>query len=781
MSEAPGDSGSAASWSDSRKDMIGCALGTPRLWYTLGRGIVNEVYYPRVDIPQIRDLGFIVADGQGFWVEVKSLGNYKVEPCGAGAPVVTLVHKHARFTLSIGVCPDPRRDVLMLNVSLEGDASLKPYVLLAPRLGGSGDLNEAWCDEYHGHRVLWATQGPFSLALVARDDKGGEAFDRCSAGYTGNNDGWQDFSHHGAMHWRYTHAGPGNVALTGALTRQSVLALGFGSGRRSAATLAFASLSHTYARVVEHCCMQWDGWHRIWTSQFPEINRLPKPLFSLLRTSAMVVKAHEDKTYPGAVVASLSIPWGETREREGGYHLVWPRDLVETAGALLTLGAHADARANLRYLIATQNNDGHWHQNQWLGGRPYWEGLQLDESAFPVLLVGALDEYGALGDIQPEDMIRRALGFIALHGPVSDQDRWEEDCGLSPFTLAVMIAGLVVGAHYLPESERNLALILADSWNEQIEDWTVARNTTLGQQHGIKAHYVRVGPRNTLQDRNALHEVIVVNNRDPQPGLTADNHISLDFLQLVRYGLRTADDPLILDTLKLADALLRIDTPYGPAWYRYNEDGYGEHEDGRPFDGTGRGRPWPLLAGERGHYEVAAGRDPLPLLKTMAASASSAGMLPEQIWDDVSCQNYGLEPYQPTGSAMPLAWAHAEFIKLAAARARRQPVDRPKAVWDRYRGKKPHSNTRFWSESAPIDHISPDKHLILLLPRPGTLIWSLDGWAHHHQMHTKEPLLNLYPVSPDWVPQSGETLYFTFSWDDGSSRTPEYRIVCHSI
>lgn len=501
-------------------------------------------------------------------------------------------------------------------------------------------------------------------------------------------------------------------------------------------------------------------------------------LFSLLRTSAMVVKVHEDKTYPGAVVASLSIPWGETREREGDYHLVWPRDLVETAGALLTLGAHEDARANLRYLIANQHADGHWNQNQWLGGRAYWQGLQLDETAFPILLDGTLDEHEALGDIRPQDMIRRALGFIALNGPVSDQDRWEEDCGLSPFTLAVMVASLVVGAEYLPPAERDLALTLADSWNAQIEDWTLAHDSALGRNHGIAAHHVRVGPRGVLQHREAMRETIIVNNRDPQPNLTADGHISLDFLQLVRYGLRRADDPLIRDSLQLADRLLRIETPQGPAWYRYNEDGYGEHADGSPFDGTGKGRPWPLLAGERGHYELANGGDPSTLLRTMAASASPGGMLPEQIWDDSARPDWGLAPYRPTGSAMPLAWAHAEFIKLAAARARGRPVDRPGPVWARYQGVRPDSDIRFWTLSAPIGRIPPGCRLKLLLPHHATLIWSHDDWAHVHHSPAGEPLLDTYPIDPDWTSRLGETLRFNLRWTDGSPNTPEYRIVC---
>src|SRR5262249_42510929 len=158
-----------------------------------------------------------------------------------------------------------------------------------------------------------------------------------------------------------------------------------------------------------------------------------------------VLRAHLDKTYPGAMVASLSVPWGDTGDERGGYHLVWPRDLVECAGAFLALGAEQEARDTLRYLVATQLEDGHWQQNMWLGGTPYGQGVQLDETGFPVLLAPALAEGNALGGIEVEDMTRRALGFIARHGPASDQDRWEENAGVNAFTLAISIAALVEG------------------------------------------------------------------------------------------------------------------------------------------------------------------------------------------------------------------------------------------------------------------------------------------------------------------------------------------------
>ena len=135
---APGHPGIPPTWTSSAKDMVGCAIGSSRVWFTLGFGIVNEVYYPRVDIPQIRDLGFIIADGKGFWVEVKRLENYAFKLLAPGVPAVEITHRHERFQLTLRVTPDPDRDVLAIEVILEGDEDLKPYVLLAPHMGATG-------------------------------------------------------------------------------------------------------------------------------------------------------------------------------------------------------------------------------------------------------------------------------------------------------------------------------------------------------------------------------------------------------------------------------------------------------------------------------------------------------------------------------------------------------------------------------------------------------------------------------------------------------------------
>ncbi len=763
QTQAPGSPGIAPTWCSSAKEMVGCSLGASRLWFTIGGGIVNEVYYPRVDTPQIRDLGFLVADGRGFWVEVKRLWNHTLTPAAVGTPAVTIVHRHPRFELTLRVVPCVHRDALLVRVELAGDEALKPYALLAPHLGGTGNDNLAEVNVSRGRKVLWARQGPFALALAAADDHQRDAWGRASAGYVGVSDGWQDFFRNGTMSWEYPSAGPGNVALMGELARSATLALAFSSGRESAATLAITALLEPFEDDWKRHVDDWNDWHARSRGRVRQWPRLPPALERELRASAMVLRAHQDKTYPGTMVASLSVPWGNTRDEIGGYHLVWPRDLVECAGALLALGGVAEARNTLRYLIATQRADGHWNQNQWLGGTSYWTGLQLDETAFPVLLAVCLAERSALGGIQIADMIRRALAYLVCAGPATAQDRWEEDAGVNAFTLTVCIAALVSGAAYLDPPARQLAYTVADYWNARLEDWTTARRTPLAAQHGVESYYVRVAPAEILGNPAAIDTVLPVKNWRTDPDMKAWQQVGVDFLQLVRFGLRGADDPLILSTLELVDALIQVRLPTGRSWYRYTSDGYGEHEDGSAYDGSGRGRPWPLLTGERGHYELAAGRDPLEFLEAMAAMASTGGMLPEQVWDASDMPERGLLSGQATGSAMPLAWAHAEFVKLAISRERGSPCDRPGAVWERYQGRRPPIARALWTEAARITTVPAGVPLIVGIRDPARVLFSVDSWRTIAEQSTSDSGLGLHVAefaTEGLAP--GTTIEFTF-------------------
>jgi glucoamylase len=634
--------------------------------------------------------------------------------------------------------------VLLVETILTGDPDLKLYPLLAPHLGGTGEDNRAEVFVNRDRKVLCAERGAFAVALAAADAASQQdAWTRASAGFVGTSDGWQDFAANGAMTWTYDQAGPGNVALLGELgCRAAVLALGFGSDRESAATLAIAALLQPFDTVWHRHVRGWEAWH----ADNVDSSRYYGEFRDAVHVSAMVLRTHQDKTFRGAMVASLSIPWGNSTDDTGGYHLVWPRDLVESAGALLALGALNSARNILRYLIATQLADGRWSQNQWLGGRPRWSGIQLDEVAFPILLASALTEADALGGIAVSTMVRKALTFIALHGPATDQDRWEETPGVNTFTLAAAIAALVCGAELLGGEEMRDILLLADDWNERIEAWCTGAHPDLVARHGIGPYYVRAAPARIFEDRAAIQAPVPVRNRDGECLVPADTLISTDFLQLVRFGLRRPDDPTVTATLALADAMLRVDTPRGPGWYRYNGDGYGEHEDGRPYDGTGQGRAWPLLTGERGHYELAAGRvaEARALLHAMIGMSSPTGLIPEQVWEAEPIPAQRLFPGRPSGSAMPLVWAHAEFMKLTVSLRLGRPIDRPEPVWLRYGGIRPTASRAHWTRRMPVGWIRAGQSLRLILEAPSLIHWGLDAWQEVSDMKTTVGALGLH-------------------------------------
>jgi len=764
--QAFGHPGIPPTWTSSAKDLVGCALGPARLWFTTGRGILNEVYYPRADIPQIRDLGFIVADDNGFWVEVKRLNAYRVRLPSPGIPAVEFVHAHDRFELLLRIAPDPERDVILIEVVLSADAGLRPYALLAPHLGGSGNDNLAEAGIHRGRKMLWAEQGPFALALGAANAQQGDAWGKTSAGYVGASDGWQDFACNGALTWNFDSAGPGNVALIGELPVNATLALGFGTSRESAATLAVSSLLQPFADVWDRQVAQW----RAWSSALNVPEDLPQAIKDEVATSAMVLRVHQDKTYPGAMVASLSVPWGNTHDDIGGYHLVWPRDLVESAGGLLALGAVDEARNTLRYLIATQHAEGDWSQNQWLGGKPFWRGQQLDETAFPVLLAAALAGREGLDGVEIREMIRRALTFIAQNGPATEQDRWEEDAGINAFTLAACVSALVCGAAYLDEPARTLALDLADNWNARTEDWTSVHGTAMARAMGVSGYYVRIAPPPDALGDSVLARILPIKNRACDPGLPAEEQVATDFLQLVRFGLRDPHDPLIVDTLKVIDNQLKVELRDGVAWRRYTGDGYGERPDGSPFEGVGVGRAWPLLAGERGHYELLAGKDPLPFLRSMAMMTGSAGMIPEQVWDTDPIPERGLYPGKPSGSAMPLVWAHAEFIKLAMSRTLGFPCDRPEAVWQRYRGRRPEPLAVIWTPRFPVAALRPGQRLRVCLREPAVVHCGTDGWQQVADIPTRESGLDFHMADMQTAPlREGQRVDMTFFWT-GSNR-----------
>jgi glucoamylase len=748
--EAPGAPGNPPTWTSSAKDMVSTALGSSRIWATFGYGIVNEVYWPSTGEPQVRDLGFIVKGPKG-WTEVKRAQRYLMTMPKGRVPLPRMIHEGDGYRLELEFLTHPLRDTLLVRYALDGD-DVTLYALLAPHMGGDRTDNQAWAGD-----DLTARKGGVSLCLRAA---GG--FSRTSAGYVGTSDGWQDFEQHGEMRWTYGQASNGNVALTGELSaRSGTLALSFAENLAGARTLARSSLADDYDATRDMFVGRWAEWGKL--LQFPYTT---PELLHQAEVSATVLKIHDDRTYGGAMVASLSVPWGQSHDDLGGYHLVWTRDMVEAALAMVVTGQLGDAARVLAYLIGTQAEDGGWAQNYFPDGRGYWTGNQLDEVALPILLAAKLKSVGSLVIGKPvEDMIHRAVGYVVRNGPMTDQDRWEENSGASPFTLALTVSALVGAAPFFDAEESAYLLALADCWNERIEDWTYVRGGGYCADHGIDGYYVRIGPGVTA---GGLTGTVAIRNTHEEP-VAADTLVGLEFLYLVRTGLRAADDPRIVATVKLVDELLRVDTPAGPSYRRYNGDGYGEHDDGSPFDGTGIGRLWPLLTGERGHYAMAAGEDVRPYLDAMVRMAGKGGLLPEQIWDREAIPERGLYPGKPSGSAMPLVWAHAEFLKLLAGQTTGRAAELLDAVESRWGGKAPAAATWFWRANSRFRRVPGGRRLVFEDGAGFMLNYALDGGPQKSAASAPSHFgLNAVAIAADDL-AGARQIAVTLSFADGKS------------
>jgi glucoamylase len=549
---------------------------------------------------------------------------------------------------------------------------------------------------------------------------------------------------HGRPEWRFDEARHGNVALTGTCSaRSGTIAIGFASTGDGAHSLAVAALAEGFAVLAAEFEA---GWVR-WATALP-LGAVDDALTRLARRSAMVLHVHEDAKFPGAIVASLATPWGMAHDDPGGYHLVWPRDCAQAGLALAAIGQQRDAVHVVHFLAATQSLDGHWPQNFTPDGTAYWTGLQLDETALPTLLAVRLHELGVLDATKPilRTMVRRACAYLAANGPYSDEDRWEETAGANPFTLAVTIAALAGAASHglLDPDEAEYALSLADWWNSRVEAMVYATDTALDRAHGTAGHYVRVVPAG----QEASNARIVVANRGGAE-IDAASLVGLEFLALVRHGLRSAADPRVVDTVRIVDALLRQDlvvdgVSIGPLFHRYPQDGYGEHEDGSPFDGTGVGRLWPLLAGERGLYELDAGGDAEPYLQAMLACASSGGLLPEQVWDADPIVDRRLFPGRPSGSAMPLVWAHAEFLKLFLASTTGVHPDRSPAVAERYA--RPVRATRAHLRHE-VDVLSDADEWSIEAGQPFRIRFGVNGWQQTADRDSTPTAFGLHGVT----------------------------------
>lgn len=772
-SEAFGAPGIEPRWTSSAKEGVGTAYHTGcRLWFTLSHGIVNEIYYPYADHPNTRDFQFLITDGETFCHEEKRDLEHSIEYPERDCPFYLLTNSdpQGRYRIRKHVLTDPHRSVLLIRTSLEVmdeslQGKLRLYALLAPY--GAG--NSGRCAEVGANGLLHALHE--DAHIVAACNSG---FRRRSVGYVGASDGWQDLMDNFTMDWEFRLAAKGNIALTGEIDLEGgnefTVAVACGNCYQSTAVKLLFSLFEPFDRHREAYVRQW---------QRTVVN--PKFDFSadtgdggsMYRLSRCVLLAHEDKIFQGAMVASLSIPWGETKGEGdlGGYHLVWTRDLVQSASALLATGQTGTPLRALIWLATIQRSDGSFPQNSWLNGTAYWSGLQFDEIAAPALLAWRLlKENVSLGLFDPAVMMLRAAAYLISQGPVTAQDRWEENAGYSPSTLATVIASLVctatIGKKRVEASTADFILTYADWLAAHIEEWTV---TTCGELiEGFPQHYIRLNPTDAntpdphVDPNTALLQIANGGGLHP-----ARNIVGGDFIHLVRFGIRSAHDPIVRASIEVLDRVIKRELPQGPGWRRYNHDGYGQKDDGNAFDGTGVGRCWPVLTGERGHYELAAGRDPLPFITSLENFANSGGMISEQLWDADDLPRKRMKRGGPTGAAMPLCWSHAEYVLLVRSRHDGVCFERVEPAFERYVANPVKSRHEIWTLRHPLRRIPHGKILRVILPAEATIVWSTDDWARTAKSKTAcERELNLWFAdfaTEDWP--VGTTFTFTCFWE----------------
>ncbi|HUA03231.1 MAG TPA: glycoside hydrolase family 15 protein [Solirubrobacteraceae bacterium] len=685
---APGAPGARALWTAGNKDGFGTSTTlSSKVWYTLNSGELTEVYYPDLGTPAVRDLQFIVTDGKS-WVERETDGTDHTlkltDPRSLSYEQIN-TDPRGRFRIIKTYTTDPSRSVLLMRVHFESMTSepLHLYVYYDPSLSGNGDDDSGTTVG----NALTASDSKSASALVSSP-----AFTKTSSGYLGTSDGWTDLSSHDTMDWTYTSAPNGNVVQTAAMpltgkpgVQDATIALGFAGSGSAALANANAAMAGGFARSQR---AYQSGWHRYLAGH-------PRPRSvagheELYDVSLMVLGASEDKTYRGAFIASPTMAWvwGQLPGYNGPYHLVWSRDLYEMATAEIAAGYRGAAERALSFIWTRQQEpSGCVPQNSHVDGTPEWTGLQLDEVADPILLAWQLGHT----DADTWAHVQRAVGCILANGPVT-QERWENEIGYSPASIATEIAGLVCAAQIAQDNgdatDAANYRATADSWRSQLDHWTVTTDGPLSPS----PYFLRLSV-----DGNA-NAGTTYQLSDGGPTVDQRTVVDPSFLELVRLGVLRADNPTILSTLPVVDRELGVETPNGEFWHRYNYDGYGESLTGGPFgNNDGVGRLWPIFAGERGEYELAAGElsgdvsaaraAAMKRLDAMANTANDGLMLPEQVWDDNPPSGTdGRAPGTGTGSATPLGWTHAQFIRLAWSIDAGRPVEQLSLVSCRYGG-----------------------------------------------------------------------------------------------
>ncbi|MXR40675.1 glucoamylase [Halobaculum sp. WSA2] len=713
-------------WTTGEKVGVGTAVGNGsgagaaggdddgRVWYTLTRGALTGVRFPRVDLLNVRRLDFLVADGEGYAARTAELDR-RVEDDVKRTVVPTaddaLCYRHEfesasrAWTLDVEYVADPERDAVVADVTFDaGGEDLSVYAVCRPAVttGTAGDRHaRATAD---GHAVLSVTDT--SDGGVVRDGDG-DGYDVSLGLAADPGFEWATVTPVGdpatarllrrGIESERSREASGNAALVGRLgsgSTDATLALGFAEGPDPTAAVAVAreSVADGFEDARESYRAGWRSW--LDGVDVPDSVAGDATLEPLYRTSAMALRAAEDATYPGAGVASPCVPWGEvvpaTDPSDVGYHYVWSRDLYQSFTALEAMGKPEAAIAAAEYLFDVQQREGGFvPQNTYVDGRTRWGGEQLDEVAFPLVLARRVSgEHGRSFDDLAFGYadVATSADYVLRNGPGTGQERWEEEGGLSPSTIAAEIAGLVSAADVAIERGRTadtlVWLATADRFRRGVREWCVTREGT--DRHN-PPYYFRI---NGNRDPDDGTERSLANG-----GRTFDerNVIDAGFLELVRLGVFPADDEVIEQSVAVVDEDIRVETPHGPAFHRYTGDGYGEGENGAPFPvGTDtHGRLWPLLTGERAEYELAAGTEsgpdrPTALLSTLAGFANEGRLLPEQVWDREDGTDYDWAFGEGTGSATPLSWSHAAFVRLANGIDAGRPSGTPAAVRERY-------------------------------------------------------------------------------------------------
>ncbi|MCG1001962.1 MULTISPECIES: glucodextranase DOMON-like domain-containing protein [Halobacterium] len=750
---APPVGGDDAYWTTGEQYGVGTVAdhaddGFSRVWYTLTEGALAQARFPRADLANVRTLDFLVTDPSGEYTartfQVDRTGDAlerTTEPVADDALLFrqTTTDPERGWTVTVEYAADPDGDAVLADVSFDGAGSeYDVYVVCDLALSNSGFGDDASVRQLRGSKGNGKAKGGDkgngkakghgpAYALTAHDtgendeqavirDENGDpynvalalaarsGFEWASVDVIGG-DSVSPLLTAGDDSTSYESAS-GNVALaarvgSGAALSETV-ALGFAEDADEAAALdeATGSLERSFDATRAKYAKSWRNWlGHVDTPASVAGDDALEPQYNF---AAMTLKAAESKQFPGAGLAALCVPWGgEVQANEPsdyGYNYVWGRDLYQSATAFEAMGDVESMRAAVEYLYGVQQReDGFLPQNTYLDGRTRWGGEQLDEIAFPSLLTHQLVERHGydLADLGFDYAdVKASADYVAANGPETGQERWEEEGGLSPSTTAAEIAGLVGAAHLADDADARedalLYLALADHWQSNTEEWMATDTGADG--NGPTPYYVRVNDDRDPDDGAPRN----LNNGGP----TLDERAVVDagFLELVRLGVKPADDPVVANSVSVVDDTIRAETPHGPAFYRYNGDGYGEQDGsgqyraGAPWslDNAGKGRLWPIFTGERAEYELLAGEeDPAALLRTMAGFANDGRMLPEQVWDREEPTAFGWEFGEGTGSATPLSWSMAQFVRLAHSLDAGEPVETPAAVRDRYAASDP--------------------------------------------------------------------------------------------